>query len=398
MKIAIFTDTYLPQVNGVAKTLGRLNDFLKSKDIPCLVFAPEVDGKKLEDPNVHTFLSHDFFLYPECKLSLPSYGRIKQILDEFQPTLIHVTTPFPIGFLGLKYALEQGIPAVASYHTNFPQYLEYYRLDFFKGLAWHILRWFHNQFQRNYCPSMETLRLLKKHGINNLEVWSRGVSMENFHPNKKKEEWRTKMGAKGNKLLLLYVGRLAPEKDVEVLLDALHLVNRQLGHLVHLALVGDGPSKEELMVNAPENVTFVGYLQGEDLAAAYASADLFVFSSVTETLGNVVLEAMASGLPVVAPKAGGIKDNLSNMENGIACRPKNAVSMARAIATLVEDSVLRKNLAHQAYRYAGTRSWEAVFNRLLESYSEVVDNYYNRKFIRKVSGGFWTLIRRDKSC
>lgn len=394
MKIAIFTDTYLPQVNGVAKTLGRLNDFLKSKDIPCLIFAPEVDGKKLSDPNVHTFLSHDFFLYPECKLSLPNYTKIKQILDEFQPTLIHITTPFPIGLLGLKYALEHQIPAVASYHTNFPQYLEYYRLDFFKGLAWHILRWFHNQFQRNYCPSMETLRLLKRRGINNLEVWSRGVSMESFHPSKRREDWRQQLGIEQNKLLLLYVGRLAPEKDVEVLLNAMHLVNKQLGNLVQLALVGDGPSKEELKAKASDNATFIGYLQGEDLAAAYASADLFVFPSVTETLGNVVLEAMASGLPVIASKAGGIKDNLRHLENGIACKPRNAVSMARAITTLVEDNNLRTNLANQAYQYALTCSWEAVFHKLLESYYEVVDNYHNKKIIRKVSGGFWNLIQK----
>jgi len=250
MKIGIFTDTYLPQVNGVAKTLGRLSGFLKKQEIPHLIFAPAVNGKELNDPHVHTFFSHDFFLYPECKFSLPSYARIKQIMDEFQPTLIHVTTPFPIGFMGLKYALEHNIPAVASYHTNFPQYLEYYRLDFLKGLSWHVLRWFHNHFQRNYCPSTETLSLLKKHGIGNLEVWSRGVSVEAFHPNKRCAQWRKRMGGE-DKILLLYVGRLAPEKDLEILLNALCQVNHRALDRIHLALVGDGPSKGELMAKAP---------------------------------------------------------------------------------------------------------------------------------------------------
>jgi len=134
-------------------------------------------------------------------------------------------------------------------------------------------------------------------------------------------------------------------------------------------------------------------LQGEDLAAAYASADIFVFPSVTETLGNVILEAMASGLPVIAARAGGVKDNLKDLENGIACRPRNVASMARGITMMVEDKALRTTLARQAYQYAASCSWEAVFNRLLESYHEVVDNYHSSKIMQKVSGGLWTLLK-----
>lgn len=395
MRLAIFTDTYLPQVNGVAKTLGRLSAFLVEKKIPHVIFAPATKGGDNQENNVYTFASHDFFLYPECKISMPNYNKISDILEKFQPTLIHVTTPFPIGLLGLKYAGEHNIPAVASYHTNFVQYLEYYGLNFLKPISWNIFRWFHNKFQRNFCPSQETLRLLKRRGINNLEVWSRGVSLEAFHPSKQSEELRRKMGGDG-KILLLYVGRLAPEKNIDVLLAALHSVNYQVKDKIHLALVGDGPAKEQLQAKAPENVTFFGYLQGDELAQAYASADIFVFPSVTETLGNVVLEAMASGLPVIAAKAGGIKDNLRHLENGLACQPRNSLSMAQAILTMVEDDDLRVRLAEQAFAYAGTRSWEAIFSKLVESYENVIEEYPRKRIINKVKGGIWSLLNKRR--
>ncbi|HWR55900.1 MAG TPA: glycosyltransferase family 1 protein [Negativicutes bacterium] len=373
MRIAIFTDTYLPQVNGVARTLGKFTEYLRDKDVPYTIFAPALLDANLQDENVHTFPGYDFFLYRECKFAIPNYAAIRHVLQSFKPTIVHITTPFPIGFAGLKYVQESNIPAVASYHTNFPQYLEYYRLDFLQNVAWSFLRWFYNHFARTYCPSGETQRLLRKHGIRNLDIWSRGVSTGVFHPGNEDIQMRRRMGGE-NKILLLYVGRLAPEKEVAVLFKALQVLNARNGQKIQLAIVGDGPLRDNLQAAAPENVSFLGYLQGAELAAAYASADIFVFPSVTETLGNVILEAMASGLPVVAPWTGGIKDNLRDMENGLACIARNHLSLANKISLLVEDSVLRKKLARQAHQYAKNCSWSSVFAKLTAGYQEVIDD------------------------
>lgn len=385
MRIAIFTDTYLPQVNGVARTLGKFTEYLREKEVPYKIFAPQIMDFDIKDENAHTFPGYDFFLYRECKFAIPNYAAIHHVLQAFEPTIIHITTPFPIGFAGLNYIQESNTPAVASYHTNFPQYLEYYRLDFLQGVAWSFLRWFHNHFARTYCPSSETQRLLRKHGLLNLDIWSRGVSTEVFHPDNEDVEMRSRMGGE-KKILLLYVGRLAPEKGVDVLFKALRVLNARSGQKVHLAVVGDGPLKDELQAAAPANVSFLGYLQGTELAAAYASADIFVFPSVTETLGNVILEAMASGLPVVAPGAGGIKDNLRDRENGLECIPRNHISLAHKISLLAEDSMLRKKLAHQAHQYAKRCSWPAVFDKLLAGYQEVIDDMSSFHSKKKIVG------------
>lgn len=379
MRVAIFTDTYPPQVNGVAKTYRRLVSYLVSQNVKTMVFAPAGSGDAPpEDTSaaVMRLWSYDFFLYPECKISLPNYLHIKAALHRFRPDLIHIATPFPIGLAGMKYANDYGVPKVAAFHTNFPQYLQYYHLQFLQNLAWRFLQWFHNQASVNYCPSRETMHLLQRRGIANLELWSRGVDRQLFHPGRRSAALRRSLGV-ADKLVLLYVGRLAPEKSVDILLQALRTANHQCAGL-HLLVVGDGPCRRELEAVAPENVTFLGYKYGEDLARLYASADIFVCPSVTETFGNVVLEAMAAGLPVIAPLAGGIKQNLLPGKTGLPCLPLNALSMAAQIVRLAADAPLRHALATQASRHAAGQTWEAVFSRLLDSYRQVVAQHQGR--------------------
>lgn len=371
MKVAVFTDTFLPQVNGVARTIGRLADALTKQDIPCMVLAPDTGLSENSNYPIYTVPGLDLPLYRECKIALPSYSEICSRLAFFQPDIVHLATEFSMGLAGLKYASSANLPVVSSYTTNFPQYLSYYKLGLFSPWAWKYLRWFHNQCHRNYCPSHSTLHLLEKNDIHNLAIWGRGIDTTLYNPDKYDAAFRTSVGA-ADKTLLLYVGRLAAEKDLDILMESLTQLNKNDSGY-HLIITGDGPLGDQLKQNAPANVTFTGYLQGEDLAKAYASSDIFVFPSTTETFGNVILEAMASGLPVVAPSSGGIKENLVDRYNGLSCRPRSVKDMVLAIRELKKNQTLRHTLAAQARAYSLTKSWDEIFRGLINSYQEVIE-------------------------
>lgn len=377
MRLAICTETFIPQVNGVARTIAKLAEHLTTVNTPAtarveiLVIAPDTGSLPQPLPyQLHPVAGVDFPVYPELKIPLPNYGEIAKKLKQFQPDLIHLVTPFVIGLCGLKYAKDQQIPLVASYHTNIPQYLKYYNSRLFNRILWHFLRWVHNQCQVNYCPSQDTLKLLNNRGIRHLEIWDRGIDCTEFNPRYRNEQLRNHL-AKGKETLLLYVGRLAQEKDLDILMKAMQRLRWQTDN-VQLVLVGDGPMAPSLKKNAPDNVTFTGYKHGRELAEIYASGDIFVFPSTTETFGNVVLEAMASGLPVIAALAGGVKENLINDYNGLGCKPRNSGDMTNAIIKLIKDKTYRQQLSGQAREYALTKSWDAVFNQLLNSYQKAM--------------------------
>ncbi|MDR3566004.1 MAG: glycosyltransferase family 1 protein [Negativicutes bacterium] len=372
MKIAFFTDTYYPDINGVARTYQRLVSFLAGRGIQTEIFAPAGSECGEADPSITRFMSYNFFLYPECKIAFPNYYHIHRVLDRFKPDLIHIATPFALGLAGLKYAKAHDVPAVGVFHTNFPQYLAYYRVPWLKKMAWQYLRWFHSQLDRTFCPSTDTKKLLIRHSIPNLDIWRRGVDQNMFNPARRSLEFRRQQ-AIDDKKVLLYVGRLAPEKSVDVLLKALVVANSSSANM-HLLVVGDGPKRKELEEIAPDNVTFLGYRSGGELAKIYASADIFVCPSVTETFGNVVLEAMAAALPVIAPLAGGIKENLFPDKTGLACLPHNAHSMANAICRMANDEGLRSALANQAYEHAKSQTWDAVLSGLMHSYQNVIES------------------------
>jgi glycosyltransferase involved in cell wall biosynthesis len=370
MRVAIFTDTFLPQVNGVARTIGRLAWELKKRAIAYLVLAPESGPSGEHDHNVHLSPGLAFPFYPECKIAVPGYSDISARLDKFAPDVVHLVTEFSMGLYGLKYALSRGLPLVSSYHTNIPQYLSYYGFSFLSEAAWKYMRWFHNKCAINYCPSRDTMDLLVKNGILNLAIWDRGVDTSHFSPLKREQSFKSRLGA-GSRTVLLYVGRLAAEKDLDVLMSAFRTV-RLHNKDVHLVITGSGPLEASLRSEAAGDVTFTGYLEGEELAATYASSDIFLFPSTTETFGNVILEAMASGLPVVGAYSGGVKDNLIDHYNGLACRPRSAEDMAGAVHKLLADEPLRKSLSVQARLYALEKSWDGAMQKLINGYSSVL--------------------------
>lgn len=372
MRIAIFTDTYAPEINGVARTLQRLTSYLEKNDVEFRVFAPESRTPVPSVPQVERFASLPFLLYPECRLALPNPLHLKQALEEFNPTLLHIATPFNLGLYGLHYGKKYHIPMVASYHTHFDEYLDYYKLAFLQKWLWKYMAWFHHPFQKVYVPSQSTKeKLLKKAVHQQIEIWSRGVDPTFFAPEKETSSIREMYNIK-EKNILLYVGRIAPEKDVDIVIAVFEALPDNIKKESHLLVVGDGPLLKSLSENASPNITFTGFMEGEQLAKVYASSDVFFFPSQTETFGNVVLEAMASGLPVVGARAGGVQHLVTHGQNGFLCSPRDVSSFAESINTLLENSDLQASFAKQARQFALTQSWDEIFARLLLSYRLVL--------------------------
>lgn len=373
MKIAIFSDTFSPQINGVTKNLDKLIEYLTMKEIDYMVFAPETPGEKevVYEKNIQRLLSLPFVLYPELRISLPNYIKIRNQLKDFNPDIIHLVTPFNIGLSGFKYARRNNIPFVSSYHTNFDQYLDYYNLQLLEKPVWSYLRWFHNQSFINFCPSQSTMEDLKEKGFINLDVWKRGIDTNQFSPDYRDEDLRRKYNL-NDKIVLLYVGRVAPEKNLKLLINSIKILNNKYHDKIALLITGDGPSTKEIKKTSPDNVVFTGFQIGEDLLKIYASADIFTFPSVTETYGNVIIEAMSAGLPVLAILAGGVKENLINNYNGLACRDNDLNEFTDKLERLIINKNIRKELGHNARQYALSLSWDEIFNKLIDSYQKII--------------------------
>ncbi|KAB3535742.1 glycosyltransferase family 1 protein [Alkaliphilus pronyensis] len=375
MKIAIFTDTYTPQINGVTKTLKKLKDYMDKNGIEYKFFVP-AEGNPLETKETISFYSIRFLFYPECKIALPRYGEVKNALDDFKPDIIHIVTPFSVGLKGLKYARENNIPLVSSYHTNFVEYFKFYNLQILENICWSYFNWFHSFCEINFCPSMDTLNKLDRKGIGNLKIWDRGIESDEFSPIKYNKDLRERY-VSPNVKLLLYVGRIAPEKELDVLLKAVQILSKK-DIPFKLLMVGDGPLYNELKAQNIKNVIFDGYKFGSELQEIYGSSDIFVFPSSTETYGNVILEAMSSGLPVVAPFEGGIKENLKNGNNGLVFNKEDSIDMANKIEMLLKDEKLRVSLANNAREHAMSKSWNKVFQKLFKNYKSVIENFHHK--------------------
>lgn len=372
MRLALFTDTFVPQMNGVALTLGRFTDYLNRRGIEHLVFSPKSTADMVYSDPIRPVTSIPFFLYPECRLALPNLAAIRTELNRFQPDLLHLATPFNLGLCGLHYARKHRISHVASYHTHFDRYLTYYHMKPAIPLYWSYMKWFHHSCDATFAPSRDTLDILQEQGMDRLLLWSRGVDCSLYTPEKKSLDVRERYGITAP-YLFLYVGRIAPEKDIDTLSAIMTLLPDSVRSQVHWLIVGDGPQLQELREQAPSNVTFAGYKSGEELAQIYASADLFVFPSSTETFGNVVQEAMASGLPVVAANSGGVREMVSSGENGVLCAPRQPQSFVQEIISLVDDSDRLTKFRFEAREFALGRSWDAIFDQLLYDYEMIID-------------------------
>ncbi|MCR9141971.1 MAG: glycosyltransferase family 1 protein [bacterium] len=368
MKIAYFTETFLPKVDGVVNTLCNLLDYLPERGHESLLFAPAGGPDRFAETRVMQMPGSPFPLYPEIKLVSP-FTDVTEELYRYRPDVVHLLHPIALGFSGLRAAKALGIPVVMSYHTDLVAYARYFGFGALSQLVVRIERWIHNQADLNLCPSGPTLRELAGYGFERLKVWTRGVDTQRFSPARRDREMRMRLsGGETDKPLLLFVGRVSHEKRVHWLRS---LIERVPG--ARLAIVGDGPARSEMeQLFAGTPTVFTGILRGEELARAYASADAFCFPSASETLGNVVLEAMASGLPVVAAGAGGPLDLIEHGRTGLLFDPNSEAAFADAVQKLVASGdFIRRAYSRAGREYAESRSWAAVHDRLLDDYARV---------------------------
>ncbi|GAE37086.1 glycosyltransferase family 4 protein [Halalkalibacter akibai] len=373
MRIAIFSDTYAPEINGVARTLKRYTDYLDKMKIEYKLFVPESSYQVPAVSHVQRLTSIPFLLYPECRIALPNPLHLKQTLDEFNPTLIHIATPFNLGLYGLHYGKKHNIPMIASYHTHFDDYLSYYHLTFLEKWVWKYMSWFHRSFEKVYVPSNSTKEKLLSNKVHDqIEIWGRGVNHEMFSPTKRSKEQLKKKFHIKEKNILLYVGRIAPEKDIDIVLKTFQSLPESVNKDSHLIIVGDGPQFRSLAEQKLTNITWTGFMEGEPLAEIYASSDVFVFPSPTETFGNVVLEALASGLPVIGANSGGVQHLITNGKTGFLCEPKNVNQFVQQTSFLLENESLRTACSKEAREFALTFSWDDIFQELIKSLEVVV--------------------------
>jgi phosphatidylinositol alpha 1,6-mannosyltransferase len=385
MRVLYCTDTYPPQMNGVSVVTAVSVDGLARSGWECTVAAPRYPpathaawgGEYLEggeSGEVHSFPSLPMPLYPEVRLARPAATDLGRLLTRFRPDLVHCETEFGIGRAGKAAAQRAGVPVVSSYHTDFARYTEAYGARWLKGVVTRYIARFHRTSRRVYTPSSAAREDLLRLGLADVEVWGRGVDTEIFHPGRRSEALRAALGM-GSRYSFLYVGRLASEKRADQVLDAFRLASEMLPRgVIHLVVAGTGPREAEFRATAPPDVTFLGLLDRRSrLPDLYANCDAFVFASVTETLGLVVLEAMASGLPVVAVPEGGVRDHLRDGRNGLACREGDVHGMAMAMVRIATEWGLSRRLARGARHSVEALSWNTEIARLGRSYREVIE-------------------------
>ncbi len=365
MRVAILCETFPPDVNGVAHTMRQLLAHLRAGGEEALVLAPWNAPPEAEGFRVKRLVGTPLPFYREVRLTPPQPGMLRA-LREFEPDLLHAVGPALLGPAAPWLAARLGVPLVASYHTHFGDFARHYSLGFLEKpiVAW--LRWVHNRAAVTLCPSTDTIERLRALGFRRLRLWARGVDAERFDPRRRSEEWRRAVGARNGETIVAYVGRLAPEKRIEQIGEALRGVAG-----ARLVVVGDGPARSTLERRfADLPVHFTGYLSGDALATAYASADVFAFASDTDTFGQVMLEAMASRLPVVAARAGGAVDLVQHGGTGFLFTPGSTAELRSRLAALVGDAALRSRFGAEGRRSAERRSWPQVMEELLAHYRQ----------------------------
>lgn len=366
IRVALVTSSYNFIQDGVALTLNRLVAYLLSQGVAVKVFAPTA-GKPAFDHagEVIPVPSLPLPARPEYRLALGMAGFVKRQLLDFKPDIIHIAVPDLLGHAALTLAHKHGIPAVATYHTRYETYLKHYwYLAPLEGLLKRILRRFYGRCREVYVPSQSTRDTLLADGLSdNFKPWPRGVDTARFSPAKRSARWRSRHDIGETELVILHVSRLVREKRLDTLTAALN----RLDFAHRVVIVGDGPDRAFAQGELPHAI-FTGFLTGDELADAYASSDIFVFPSDSESFGNVTLEAMASGLPCVCADATGSRSLVVAGETGLLADASDVQGFADNLSLLAHDAATRQRMGQAARARALTFSWDETMARMLGYY------------------------------
>ncbi len=366
MRVAIFSENFLPKLDGVTRTLAMLLEHLERRGHTAVLFGPEGGPHSYAGAKIIGAKGVPLPFYPELRALYPA-PRLARRLALFRPDVVHVVEPMLLGAAGIRWGKRLGVPVVASYHTNLADYCRHFHLGALARSVWSYRRLLHSRCAVTLSPSVSTQRALQSRGFPRVSVWRRGVDSALFTSERRSAAWRQAIAGDDARTLVLYVGRLSHEKNLLALTEAYKALAAED---VHLVLVGDGPARQEIeQALAGYRATFTGYLRGETLAEAYASADIFAFPSLTETFGQVVNEAMASGLPVLAFDADGVRDQVEHGATGLLASPDAPAAFVDGLRALVRDAELRHDLGVRAREQATARTWDGVMDELIGVYA-----------------------------
>ena len=374
MRVAIITETFLPKVDGIVKVTCLLLDHLSKRGIEALVIAPRYgETPRYNDATVRSLPSLSFPLYPEARLGFATLSLYRD-LAAFQPDVAHLFHPVMTGIPTMMMLKWMEVPTVTSFHLDYARLANQFRvgaldLGFTGPLIDELTKNVFNWADYSLAPSKLVRRQMQRLGIANVGLWRRGVDAEAFNPAFRSAAMREEMtGGNPEDTVLLYVGRLSDEKQIEHIRPTLEREPK-----TRLVLVGDGPARAELeRYFAGFPVTFMGYLRGERLSQAYASADIFVFPSRLETFGLVVIEAMAAGLPVVAARVGGVADIVSEGVNGYTFESGDRAMLLEGLRKIASNRETMRRMGQQARAYAETQSWETIMDEVIEVYASLI--------------------------
>jgi phosphatidylinositol alpha 1,6-mannosyltransferase len=367
-RVALLTEAFLPKVDGVTRTALLTIKYLESTGREVIVFAPSPALPSISRTRIIGIPSLWLPMYAETRVAPPYPPMLRQLRD-FQPDLIHLFSPFGLGMMGMFAGEHLNVPVIANYQTDLPAYTRTYGFGFLHNLFVGVLRFIHNGSTLTLAPSQATLRELQSWGFKRLRLWERGIDTQRFSPKRRSDIWRSKLlaGRDPSRMLVLYVGRMAKEKHLETLID----IARDPS--LALTLVGGGNYMEEAQqALAGTDAHFTGYLIGNDLAAAYAAADVFVFPGPEETFGQVVLEAMASGLPAVVADRGGPATLVKDGVNGFICPTDDSAAFAERARQLARDPARRRSMSAAARKFAEQRPWLSIMRQMESYYGEAV--------------------------
>ncbi len=371
-RVALFTGAYNHIADGVSLTLNRLVSYLEAHDTEVLIFAPTIADPPVDHAGILAPVpSVPVPQRPEYRLSLGLTRNARSLLRTFRPHLFHIATPDLLGYQALRFAAREGIPLVASYHTHFSSYLKYYGFGRLEARSWKYLQHFYNQCRHVYVPSQSMAEVLHSRGISKgIRLWMRGVDTHRFNPAHYDTGWRRSIGVEDDEVLVSFIGRVVREKGVHIFTDVVrNLQQRGIKH--RSMIVGDGPVLNELRNQLPHTI-FTGRLENEQLARAYASSELFLFPSDTETFGNVTLEAMASGLPTVCADATGSRTLVEHGKTGLLAPPGDTLAFVQAVQHLIQHEPERRRMGAAARDCARQYDWNTVMAHMVRYYDEIL--------------------------